>query len=48
MIRIDSVSYGYGKQMVLENLSLEIESGQTIMITGPNGVGKSTLLRLLA
>jgi ABC-2 type transport system ATP-binding protein len=48
MIRIDSVSYGYGKKMVLENLSLEIESGSTVMITGPNGVGKSTILRLLA
>ncbi len=36
MIRIDSLFYGYGKQMVLENLSLEIETGSTVMITGPN------------
>ena len=38
---------GYGKPL-FENLSLMIEAGEKIAIIGPNGIGKTTLLRCLA
>ncbi|MBB6671232.1 ribosomal protection-like ABC-F family protein [Cohnella nanjingensis] len=38
----------HGAQLVLENLALEIRSGDRIGLIGRNGSGKSTLLRLLA
>jgi heme exporter protein A len=37
-----------GKRQLLSNVDLECRSGQWIQVTGANGVGKSTLLRMLA
>ncbi|MCK5063678.1 MAG: ATP-binding cassette domain-containing protein [Candidatus Fermentibacteraceae bacterium] len=48
MIRLSNLSFAYGSKKVLEDFSLELSAGETVMITGPNGVGKSTILRLLA
>ena len=48
MIRINDLSFAYWKEDVVRNFSLSVESGETVMLTGPNGVGKSTVLRLLA
>ncbi|MNO18894.1 High-affinity zinc uptake system ATP-binding protein ZnuC [compost metagenome] len=42
-----NVVFGYGSEPVIDNLSLDIESGQFIGITGPNGAAKTTLLKLL-
>lgn len=38
----------YGKSTIIENLSLEIASGEFIVLVGSSGCGKSTLLRLIA
>jgi len=47
-ITFDQVSFNYPmKKSILENLSLTIEHGQTVAIVGPNGIGKSTIIRLL-
>lgn len=38
----------YDKTTIIENLSLEIASGEFIVLVGPSGCGKSTLLRMIA
>src|SRR4051812_2070178 len=42
------VSHRYGKAVALDRLSLDIPSGKMVGIIGPDGVGKSTLLALVA
>ena len=37
-----------GGKEILKNLSLKIEAGKFVVITGPNGGGKSTLAKLVA
>ncbi|MEY7849882.1 amino acid ABC transporter ATP-binding protein [Natrarchaeobius sp. A-rgal3] len=42
------VHHAYGDEVVFEGLSLSVRPGEVLAIIGPSGVGKSTLLRLLA
>ena len=41
------VTKGYGAQTVLDDVTLTVGSRSRLGLVGPNGVGKSTLLRLL-
>ncbi|HTH14038.1 MAG TPA: ABC transporter ATP-binding protein, partial [Spirochaetia bacterium] len=43
-----NVSFSYGDEPVLHDLSFTVEAGQTVGIVGPTGSGKSTLVRMLA
>lgn len=47
IIEIQNVSFRYDRLLVLDNVSLEINKGEFIGIVGPNGGGKSTLLKLM-
>src|SRR5438477_498254 len=47
LIDIDHLSFAYGQNTVLENIRLSVESGSTLGLIGPNGGGKTTLVRLL-
>ena len=47
MISIRNVSKRFGSQVVLDDVSLEIEPGCTTAIVGPSGVGKSVLAKLV-
>ena len=48
MLKVQDVSFGYGKQEVLQNISLEVQQAEILALIGPNGAGKTTLLKLLA
>jgi ABC-type multidrug transport system fused ATPase/permease subunit len=46
-ITIKNLVFGYGNNIVIKNLSLNIKAGEKIAITGSSGNGKSTLIKLL-
>ena len=48
ILTVEGVAKAFGKNTVLRGLSLNIDRGDRIALVGPNGVGKSTLLRILA
>lgn len=47
VIDIDTVSFSYGANRVLQDITLDIGKGEFFGIIGPNASGKSTLLRLI-
>lgn len=47
MIQVNDLSFGYGQQNILRNISFSIQQGEIVAVLGPNGSGKSTLMRLL-
>jgi zinc transport system ATP-binding protein len=47
VITLEHVSFSYGQYIVLDDVNLKIESGDFACIVGPNGGGKSTLLKLM-
>lgn len=48
MITCKNLSYQYGKNKLFSGISLEVAPGECLVLAGPNGTGKTTLLSLLA
>lgn len=47
VISFNNLSFGYGDKLIYDNFSLDIQKGEIIGVLGKNGVGKSTLFKLL-
>ncbi|HHT9118891.1 MAG TPA: metal ABC transporter ATP-binding protein, partial [Candidatus Hypogeohydataceae bacterium YC38] len=47
LIEFQDVELGYGRQVVLNHVNLNVEEGDFLGIAGPNGSGKTTILRAL-
>src|SRR4051794_19208977 len=47
IIDIRHLDFAYGDQLVLKHIDLRVARGSTLGVIGPNGGGKTTLIRLL-
>ena len=47
ILKLEKVSLKFGRKMILENLSLNLNSGQILGLLGPNGVGKTTIFNII-
>jgi lipoprotein-releasing system ATP-binding protein len=47
MIELDNITRSFGSLQVLKGISLKVDNGEVISITGPSGAGKTTLLQIM-
>ena len=48
LLEVSAVVSGYGQTEILHGVSLTIDDGEIVTIIGPNGCGKSTLMKTVA
>ncbi|MEA3348290.1 MAG: ATP-binding cassette domain-containing protein [Pseudomonadota bacterium] len=46
-IEVDNLQHRYGRKVIYENLSFSLEPGKIYGLLGKNGVGKTTLIKIL-
>lgn len=46
-VKVNDITFGYNENMLIKNLSFNVSSKERFLIVGENGVGKSTLLKLI-
>ena len=47
-LQIKNIEGGYGEYSVLEDITIDVQSGEVVALLGPNGHGKSTLLKMIS
>jgi zinc transport system ATP-binding protein len=47
IVKFEQVAFAYAQRSVLENVTFSIKENETVVILGPNGGGKTTLLKLM-
>ncbi|MFQ6117700.1 MAG: ATP-binding cassette domain-containing protein, partial [Candidatus Bipolaricaulia bacterium] len=47
ILEVEDIHKSYGELEVLKGISLKVEEGEVLVIIGPSGTGKSTLLRCI-
>lgn len=47
MLKVEQIDFFYGEVQVLTNISINVNAGECVAIFGPNGHGKSTLLKVI-
>lgn len=48
MLTLNNISAGYGGEDVIKNISLNVKNNENLSVVGPNGCGKTTLLKAVA
>ena len=46
-VTFEHVDFGYGDDLLIEDMNIDVSPGQTVAIVGPTGAGKTTLINLL-
>ena len=47
LVAVRGLSVAYGSRTVLENIDLNVETGEIVTLIGPNGAGKTTLIQAI-
>ncbi|KAE9550755.1 hypothetical protein FO519_006029 [Halicephalobus sp. NKZ332] len=47
LLRLSNISFGYGNELLFKDLDFDVTMDSRVAIVGPNGVGKSTLMKLI-
>ncbi len=47
VLRVEGISVSYGPIQALEDISIELDEGETVSLVGANGAGKTSLLRAI-
>ena len=47
VLQLEKLTLKFGKRIILDNLNLQLNSGQILGLLGPNGVGKSTIFNII-
>ncbi len=48
LLNVDKISSGYSEVQILRDVSIKLEKGEAIALIGPNGHGKSTILKTIS